>query len=269
MSEEERADNAELIEPVEENQTPVTEDAGAIDETENSDNDNEQEPKTKSRNQNSKARLRRKLNESEQRNQQIADQLVKQSEQFTALETKLDSVINPPAMRPDRIDFDTEEDYEDALYDWRQPVKKEPIANAPTQESAPPQRYVPEDIRENWLDQIDLAKEKYNDFDKKLKSIPAENMTDAMTMAIMESNDAGEIAYFLGNNLPEAQRIAQLSFSAQVREIDKLGNKFQSETSKAPAPIVPTTGSDAPPGDISKMSMKDYAAYMNKKEYGG
>lgn len=269
MIEEEQTESEPLIEPAKENQSLVTEDTDVTDETINSEIESEQESKPKSRNQNSKARLRRKLHESELRNQQIADQLAKQSEHFSTLETKLDSVINPPAIRPDRIDFDTEEGYEDALYDWRQPAKKETTTNPPVQASAAQQNYVPEDTRENWLDQIDLAKEKYNDFDEKLKSIPAQNMTDAMTIAIMESEDAGEIAYFLGNNLPEAERIAQLNLSAQVREIDKLGNKFQSATSKAPAPIIPTTGSDAPPGDVSKMSMKDYAAYMNKKEYGG
>jgi len=269
MNDENQTGTEELVEPTEEDQTLATEDASTNDEVNTDDADTAQEPKPKSRNQNSKARLRRKLNESGQRNQQIADQLAKQSAQFTALETKLDSVINPPATRPDRIDFDTEEDYEDALYDWRQPVKKGTAPSQPTQDSPVPPKYMPEETRENWLDQIDLAKEKYGDFDEKLKSIPAVNMTDAMTMAIMESDDAGEIAYFLGTNLPEAERISRLSFSAQVREIDKLGNKLQSTTSKAPTPIVPTTGSDTPPGDISKMSMKDYAAYMNKKEYGG
>jgi hypothetical protein len=54
-----------------------------------------------------------------------------------------------------------------------------------------------------------------------------------------------------------------------VKEIDKLGNKFQSNTSSAPSPIVPTAGADSPVADLSKMSMRDYAAYMNKKEYGG
>ena len=128
---------------------------------------------------------------------------------------------------------------------------------------------MPEDVHENWLDQVDLAKDKYDDFDVKVASIPPANMTDPMTAAIMESESAGEIAYFLGNNIAEASRISQLSVAGQIREIDKLGNKFTPSTSKAPAPIVPTKGSDAPVTDVANMSMKEYADYMNKKEYGG
>lgn len=240
-----------------------------VDAIENSDLQTEAEPKTRSRNQNAKARLKRKLGEAEHRNQQMADLLAKQDEKFTTLETKLDSVINPPAARPDRVDFETEEDYEDALYDWRQPVTAETKIDPTHQRPVEQNDFAPADVRENWLDQIALAKDKHDDFDEKLAAIPQNNMTDVMTLSIMESNQAGEIAYFLGSNLPEAERISKMSLAGQIRELDKLGNKFQSNTSSAPAPIVPTTGEDLPLTDLSKMSMKEYAAYMNNKEFGG
>lgn len=240
-----------------------------VDAIENSDPQTDEEPKAQSRNQNAKARLKRKLGEAEQRNQHMADLLAKQDEKFTALETKLDSVINPPAARPDRVDFETEEDYEDALYDWRQPVKAETKTDPTDQLPVGQKDFAPVDVRENWLDQIALAKDKHDDFEEKLALIPQTSMTDVMTLSIMESNQAGEIAYFLGGNLPEAERISKMSLAGQIRELDKLGNKFQSNTSSAPAPIVPTTGEDAPLTDVSKMSMKEYAVYMNNKEFGG
>lgn len=269
MNDETQTELDVVDESLEINQHDQSEDTTDVDAIENNESQTDEEPKTRSRNQNAKARLRRKLSESEHRNQQIAEMLSKQDEKFTALETKLDSVINPPAARPDRVDFETEEDYEDALYDWRSPAIAEKKAVSTYQEPPSQKDFAPVDVRENWLDQIELAKDKYNDFEKKLAAIPRTDMTDVMTLSIMESDQAGEIAYFLGDNLPEAERISRLSFAGQVREIDKLGNKFQSNTSSAPAPIVPTTGADAPVTDVSKMSMKDYAAYMNKKEYGG
>lgn len=269
MNDETQTENETVDESLEVNQHDHSEEATDVNAISNDESQTDEEPKTRSRNQNAKARLRRKLGEAEQRNQQMVDLLTKQDEKFTALETKLDSVINPPAARPDRVDFETEEDYEDALYDWRAPVKAEQKAGSISKELPAQKDFAPVDVRENWLDQVELAKDKYSDFDKKVASIPHENMTDVMTMSVMESDRAGEIAYFLGGNLPEAERISKLSLAGQVREIEKLGNKFQSNTSSAPTPIVPTTGADAPKTDISKMSMKEYAAYMNKKEFGG
>lgn len=268
MNDETQLETETVDQSVDDIQPDVSEDYTDVKSTEQYGTQAEEEPK-KSRNQNAKARLRRKLNESEQRAQQMADLLTKQTEKFTALETKLDSVINPPAARPDRVDFETEENYEDALYDWRQPAKAKEKPT-PAQQAAPAQKdFATAEARDHWLDQVDLAKDKYSDFDEKVRSIPFKDMTEVMTMSIMESDRAGEIAYFFGNNLPEAERISKLSLAAQVKEIDKLGNKFQSNTSSAPAPIVPTAGADSPIADLSKMSMKDYAVYMNKKEYGG
>lgn len=269
MNEETQVETNVIDESIDDVQSNASEETNDAEGLVQSDAQAEEEPKSKSRNQNAKARLRRKLSESEQRNQQMADLLTKQAEKFTALETKLDSVINPPAARPDRVDFETEENYEDALYDWRQPAKAKDKPT-PTQEQLPTQKdFATGEVREHWLDQVDLAKDKYSDFDEKVRSIPFASVSDVMTLSIMESDQAGEIAYFLGNNLPEAERISKLSLASQVKEIDKLGNKFQSNTSSAPAPIVPTAGVDSPIADLSKMSMKDYAAYMNKKEYGG
>ena len=269
MNEETQVETNVIDESINDIQSDVSEETNDAEGLVQNDAQAEEEPKSKSRNQNAKARLRRKLSESEQRNQQMADLLTKQTEKFTALETKLDSVINPPAARPDRVDFETEENYEDALYDWRQPAKAEEKPTPAQQELPAQKNFATDEVREHWLDQVDLAKDRYSDFDEKVKSIPLANMTDVMTLSIMESDWAGDIAYFLGDNLPEAERISKLSLAAQVKEIDKLGNKFQSNTSSAPAPIVPTAGADSPIADLSKMSMKDYAAYMNKKEYGG
>jgi len=227
------------------------------------------EEKQQSRSQNSKQRLKRKLGEAERRNAQLAEQLNVQQQSLSALETKLDGVINPPAIRPERVNYETEEDYEDALYDFRQSSTSQSVPVEKPVTSEPARQLVSQDIHDNWLDHIELAKEKHPDFKEKLEAIPFNYMTNAMTASIMESECAGELAYFLGCNLPEAGRISQLSMAGQVREIDKLSNKFKSTTSNAPTPIDPMKGSDSPVADVDKMSMKEYAAYMNKKQFGG
>jgi hypothetical protein len=220
----------------------------------------EEEEHKPSRNYNAKQRLKRKLQESEQEKLALKERL-------DSLEGKLEGVINPPAPRPSRVDFETEEDYEDSLFEWRDNQRSQkPVAQEPVQQTPQSNLEVAPEVLDNWETQrYETMPEKYEDFEDKLRSIPRESMTDPMTIAIMESKNAGEIAYFLGTNHAEAQRIAGLSVTAQIREIDKLGDKFIKPVTKAPTPITPTKGDDAPIKDPKDMSMKEYAEYRNSQ----
>ena len=222
----------------------------------------ETEEQRQSKSQNAKQRLRRKLRESEEEKQRLREEF---NEKISALEQKVDSVINPPAARPERVNFDTEEDYEDALYEWRTP--KAATNEMPEQKPAPTEKkdLLPPEVRKNWNKQFDAGVDKYDDFEEKVYSIPNEAMTDTMTFAITESETGGEVAYFLGKNPSEAARISKLSMASQVREIDKLTNKFKKSTSSAPDPIAPTKGNESGIKDISKMSPDEYKEHRRKQ----
>ena len=64
----------------------------------------------------------------------------------------------------------------------------------------------------------------------------------------VEAENAEDVAYYLGKNPKEAERIVSLPTLSQVREIGKLEAKLLAEPakpktpSKAPAPITPLTG---------------------------
>jgi hypothetical protein len=255
-------DETEQSVEVEEVEVETTESSTEIEETqvesEVESQEEEQEEKKPSRNYNAKQRLRRKLQESEQEKIALLDKL-------NSLEEKIEGVINPPAPRPSRVDFETEEDYEDSLFEWRDNQRNQkPVTQEPVQQTPQPALDVAPEVLENWEAQrYDVMPEKYEDFEDKLRSIPRESMTDPMTIAIMESKHAGEIAYFLGTNHAEAQRISGLSVAAQIREIDKLGDKFIKPITNAPTPITPPKGGDAPIKDPKDMSMKEYAEYRN------
>ena len=259
----EQSDDLLEIENTEETQiedlNEETVETGEVEQTE------ETEEQKQSRSQNAKQRLRRKLREEQEKNDRIAQQLKEQQERFDALESKLQGVINPPAPRPTRVDFDTEEEYEDALYDWRNPktsIPEQKTESKPvTEQRNDP---VPPKVRENWNAQMDSISDKYDDFDEVISN-PSVRITESMTLAIMESDKGGEIAYFLGKNPNEAARIADLPLLSQVREIDKLGNRFKSTKSNAPDPINPVKGSDSAIKDISKMTPDEYRAYRLKQ----
>lgn len=199
----------------------------------------EEEPK-QSKSQNAKQRLRRKLRESDEAKTALEERNKQLEDRFSTLETKLDGVINPPAARPLRVNFETEEDYEDALWDFRSP-KSEVTKPEPVSTPEPKQDIVSSEVRESWNEQMDNGYEKYDDFEEVIYNKQLV-MTDPMTFAVMESEVGGDIAYFLGKNPREAERISQLSQPAQIRAIDKIAGKFAKNTTSAPDPIKPIGG---------------------------
>ena len=228
----------------------------------------EDQPQSKS--QNAKQRLRRKLRQEQQARFEAEERSKQLEEKFATLEQKLDPVINPPPPRPSRDDYESEESYEDALLDWRDASRSSSPVSGPSARPAqpPPPAARPDaadpvspEVRKNWESQMDNASDKYEDFDDALVSIPRESMSDHMTFAIMESDQGGEVAYFLGKNHTEAARIADMTPTQQIREIDKLAKKFAPTTSSAPPPITPTKGGDSPQKKLEDMSPEEYRAF--------
>lgn len=228
--------------------------------TETEETSEEEEPR-QSKSQGTKQRLRRKLREAEQREAVLLEETRISKERLDTLETKLEGVINP-VVRPARVDFETEEDYEDALFDYRDRSTKTPEPKPQAQRPV-----VAIEVRQNWDTQLDKGHEAHADFQEVINN-PNLNMTDPMAHAVMGSDYGSEIAYHLGKNPQEADRIARLDMASQVREIDKLGNKFKPTTTNTPAPITPTKSGDSPTKDIENMSMTEFAAYRNKQQYG-
>jgi len=112
------------------------------------------------------------------------------------------------------------------------------------------------------------AREKYPDFDEKVsdRSLP---LTIDLLRVINESDDAGEVAYYLANNPKETKRIAELSQAKMAIEVGKIEIKLsQPKTEpKAPTkkvtqaqdPISPVGGSNSAPKTIYDAdSYKEY-----------
>ncbi len=72
---------------------------------------------------------------------------------------------------------------------------------------------------------VEAAKRKYPDFDE-IASRTYSYVTDAMRQAVFESELAGEIIYWLGQNPDECRRIAALSPTSTALEIGKLTAKL-------------------------------------------
>ena len=96
-----------------------------------------------------------------------------------------------------------------------------------------------------YHDKEEVARDKYEDFEQVAYN-PKLPITDVMAQTIQASDNGPDIAYYLGINPKEADRISRLVPLLQAKEIGRLEAKIASDpvtkqTSRAPAPISPVT----------------------------
>ena len=108
-------------------------------------------------------------------------------------------------------------------------------------------------VLESYHEREEEARSKYEDFEQVAYN-PKLPITNVMAEAIKSSDIGPELAYHLGTNPKEADRISKLSPLAQAKEIGRIEAKLAADppvkrTSSAPAPISPvsarSTGSSA------------------------
>ena len=90
------------------------------------------------------------------------------------------------------------------------------------------------------------ARDKYSDFEQVAYN-PMLKITQVMAETIQSSDVGPDVAYFLGTNPKEAERISKLSPFLQAKEIGRIEAKLISEpiqkrTTNAPPPIAPIAG---------------------------
>jgi hypothetical protein len=101
------------------------------------------------------------------------------------------------------------------------------------------------ELLEAFHEREEEARNKYDDFEQVAYN-PKLPITDAMAQTIQQSEVGPDIAYYLGSNPKEAERISRLSALMQAKEIGKIESKLADnppvkKTSNAPAPIAPVT----------------------------
>lgn len=102
------------------------------------------------------------------------------------------------------------------------------------------------DLVEAYHDREEDARSKYEDFEQVAYN-PKLPITSVMAETIQMSEVGPDLAYYLGSNPREADRISKLTPYSQAKEIGKLEAKLASEpvlkkTTSAPPPIAPISG---------------------------
>jgi hypothetical protein len=100
-------------------------------------------------------------------------------------------------------------------------------------------------VLESYQEREETAREKYDDFEQVAYN-PKLPITNVMAETIQSSDIGPELAYYLGSNPKDAERISRMTPLSQAKEIGKIEAKLASEppvkrTTSAPAPISPVT----------------------------
>ena len=115
--------------------------------------------------------------------------------------------------------------------------------------------------------------DKYEDYEDKIASMPV--LTLDMIRVLNESDDLGEVSYYLANNPKEARAIGQLSLAKIALEVGKIELKLSQpkqevvipkKVTQAPEPVNPVGGSNMPPRSLSEASTQSEYEAMRKSQ---
>lgn len=133
-------------------------------------------------------------------------------------------------------------------------------------------------IDDAYHDREEEVRAKYDDFEQVAYN-PQLRVTDVMAETIKASDLGPDLAYWLGSNPKEADRISRMSPLGQAREIGKLEAKitaepFQRKTSSAPDPIRPVSAravnsgvtDTTDPRSIKTMNTSDWIAAERQRQ---
>lgn len=191
------------------------------------------------------AELTRKRKEAEARAEAAERKLA-------GLEKPTEKKSEPDKPRPKLDDFDTHEDYEDALYEWREARRtaKQAEVDGKTkaeQAKAESAKAAEMAVMARWNEHLARAGEQFDDFAEVIKDADVK-ISGVMVEAIADSEAGPQLINHLARNSEEAERIAGLSPAAQLRAIGRLEAQLSTpakpkpKTSTAPAPAKPVGG---------------------------
>jgi hypothetical protein len=124
---------------------------------------------------------------------------------------------------------------------------------------------------EAYHEREEAVRDKYDDFEKVAYN-PSLPITPVMAETIQASDVGPELAYYLGSNPREADRISRLSPYLQAKEIGKIEAKLADnpvpikKTTSAPAPIKPVTARGVGSGSYETTDPRSVSA-MSTSEW--
>lgn len=168
-----------------------------------------------------------------------------------------------PQGRPSIDQFEDVNDFVEAVSDWklRQYESTREASSAQEREQREQQALISK-VNQS----IDKARQKYADFDDVVTNNANVAMSTATAIALTDMAGGMDVAYHLGRNPAEAQRIANLPQSLQFVEIGKIEAALTANTRKtttAPPPVGSQLAGSAGGGEPK--DIKEWMAWRNEQ----
>jgi hypothetical protein len=184
----------------------------------------------------------------------------------------------PAAGKPDPKNFDSHEEYLDALTDWKYETRKK------ADETAAEKKRIEDQQKKQlstFAERRKSFEEKTEDFDDVMDSVEDIRVSPTLVQLLVESENGPELMYELAKNRAEYERINALPYGAAARELGKFDarladraskaaeEKTKKLTTKAPKPIAPVGGGKSVVVEKSiydkDISFSEYERQRNKE----
>ena len=195
-------------------------------------------------------------------------------------EVKLKEFLSkvPDESRPLKEDFDDEDDYLEALTDWKIESRFKASQDSVAQEAEEKdEKQAIDDSYEGLDNAMDRGRDKYDDFES---LVLAEDLiiSPEVMQILLDTESPEEVMYYLASNPEESARISELDPIRVAKEIGKIEVRLTKEEkgevkekpkpskkqSNAPAPITPVKTTGVTEKDPNKMSPKEYREWREK-----
>ena len=192
------------------------------------------------------AKLRRELQETKRQNEELQRQLQQQTAKPSAEPSK---PVDPDA-EPIETDFEDYSAYLKAVgrHEARQAIREEREAAKREAEA------------KAYEERFSKAREKHEDFEEALESAEDIIVPPAAQQAMLDSDDPGEIAYYLATHHEEAGKLTGMTPVQQVKEIGRIEARISSagqppvEQKPTPKPKPTAQALPAPLRPVSSVS---------------
>ena len=170
----------------------------------------------------------------------------------------------PKSVEPQMSDFDTFEDYTEALAEYKYTQKQQAQAQQYNQQAQA------QAIAQDWQSKVEKVRAVAPDFDEAFKNVAEITFAQSTLDAVAGHEKGAEIAYLLGKDPVKAYQIASLPPMQQLMAIGEIAAKTNLTKPKtvtnAPPPVKPIHGGSSASPDISKMSTDEYIKYRNDQK---
>lgn len=207
-----------------------------------------------------------------QRTNRLFKQLAEEKVRRETVEKELEKLRQPAVVQrtgaPDPAQFTDINEYTKAV---REHERVEAIKEYEQQQQVKASQAQQAQLVKGWEDAVDKGSEKYEDFETVVGELKP---TSPWAIAIMQSENSADVAYYLGQNIKEAQKIVAMNPVAQIYEIGRVSAKLLASpptpklASKAPAPITPVQGTAVADTEITDDMPMDKFIRMRNKQLG-